>query len=367
MSRRCAVLLAVAALVAGSVVGCGGGSDGSDTNGTGTASGRVSLGALTASQLELTLDGAVLEAALAPDGTFSLPAIPIGNHVLRVIGPNGTCGGEATFTILDGGEIELPPIELEPAGILIGTITKLVDGTPQPAAGVTLVARSDVYWILNAAGDLAASGDPTDPACPLIYPPPAGSTYTAVTADDGSYTIEGMLPGEYLVTVAVPGYVTALQSATLTSGATSTLDLELTPVPEPAVGTVAGTVTDSEGSPLAGAVVSVTLESGWEPPMPTDPLPLTESLRLSDAVGAACVPGWMPPSMFWWQFATLTDKDGHYSLNVPAGPCQISAWKWGYEYQGQALTIAADTTNTVDFKLGPVDVTTGPDGRTSAG
>ena len=50
-------------------------------------------------------------------------------------------------------------------------------------------------------------------------------------------------------------------------------------------------------------------------------------------------------------FNTLTDAQGHYSLNVPIGTHFIECWADGWDWQGQDVTIEKDQTTTVNFDL----------------
>ena len=347
-------MLCAALLVAGAVflAGCGGG--GSDTSlvGTGTARGLI-RSAGSPADFTLLLDGVEVDVPVGDDGAFTMPSIPPGEHELQVIGPDGMEGGSVTFTIEPGGDVVLPPIDTEVGGQIVGMVMKREDGVLKPLPGVEVVARSDLYWIMDATGSPSV-GPETGDAMPFIYPPPPGVSYSAVTEDDGSFRMGAVVPGPFLVEVVVPGLTRGDQYVFVEPGRTAVADFELTPVVEPGIGTVQGTVTDSSGKPLVGALVEVVFDTGWRPPPPTDPVEPSRDLSIggirpmSDASGS--MPGFMPPDIIWTHFATLTDASGKYSLTVPTGTCTVSAWLWGYEWQSQSLTVKPDTWSVIDFR-----------------
>jgi hypothetical protein len=61
----------------------------------------------------------------------------------------------------------------------------------------------------------------------------------------------------------------------------------------------------------------------------------------------------VPPYFEWTVFATLTDNQGHYSLNVPAGYQTVEVYAEGYEWTSQPVEVQANETVTVDFALQP--------------
>lgn len=70
---------------------------------------------------------------------------------------------------------------------------------------------------------------------------------------DGRYRIDGMRPGRYQVAAAAPGHPPVQREVLVRAGVSATLDFVLAPGGLP----VAGTVTTTDGRPLAGAKVSV--------------------------------------------------------------------------------------------------------------
>lgn len=343
------------------VMGCGGSSAKSTpTKTTGTASGKVAVSDAQVTEFKLRLDGVEIPVPIAADGSFRIPNVPVGSHVLDVIGPDGMSGGRAEFNI-DPGEIEvLPPIKIELGGQIVGMVMKREGDTLTPLVGVQVVARSDLVWILTGDGRTTVGSSDPSGGTGLVYPPPEGKSYSAFTDTNGSYIMPAVAPGSYLVTVAVPGLVPGEQFVWVSPGKTAVADFELEEAVEPGVGTVSGTVygLDEKGenpTPLEGALVRVTMSSPWRPIKPGPPiivpmevtLPGAKPTQASDGTDASVV----PPDLWWEVFSTLTDADGHYSLNVPSGRVIVSASAYGYSDESQSAVVYPRTTTTVDLKL----------------
>lgn len=76
---------------------------------------------------------------------------------------------------------------------------------------------------------------------------------TGTTPSDGSYTLSGLDPGTYDLRVSATNYSPEVRSIAITSSSTTTVNV---PMYQP--GTVAGTVTQSDGiTPISGAAVTV--------------------------------------------------------------------------------------------------------------
>ncbi len=135
---------------------------------------------------------------------------------------------------------------------------------------------------------------------------------SADTDGSGNYTIPDLAPGNYDVTASADGYQSTTVGASVTAGATTTVDfaLELPP------GTIDGTVTDaSTGNPIRGASISV-----------------FQGVTLIASV--------------------LTDPNGQYSISEFApGNYLVSANATLYQLQIKAATVTANATTTVDFAL----------------
>jgi subtilisin family serine protease len=163
--------------------------------------------------------------------------------------------------------------------------------------GVFGEGRLDAFAAVNAAprGALGAlSGVITSGGSPL-----AGATVvadgpinrTTTSAADGTYSFPVLSVGDYEVTASKFGYTTATGNATVTEGATATLNLDLA---QAANATISGTVT-SAGAPVAGAVVkllttpleTVTNAAGFysiTAPQGTYELSVSSPLRCADNV-----------------------------------------------------------------------------------
>jgi hypothetical protein len=306
------------------------------------------------------LDGAKLSATPAADGSFRLPLVPAGQHTLALVAKSGMTARYMPIEVKPGVSTDVGDVTPAPAGEIGGMVMKqAADGSLSPLAGVEVLADPNVYVIMGGTPGTAGA------ARPSIYPPaptdPSAVQYKAITDDTGNYLIPGVAPGEYTVTVSVPGLEQGVQWVYVNPGQLAAANFQLQEVVEPGVGTVEGTVSGktSEGgqAPLEGAMVTITVGTPWEPPLPLKPVPAPP-----DAVARHPLPAQagrepgsrpiiVPPPYRFEQFQTLTDKDGHWSLNVPAGHLSLSVWAEGYAPFDQAITLQADQTLTVDCVL----------------
>jgi len=132
---------------------------------------------------------------------------------------------------------------------------------------------------------------------------------TTTSAADGTYSFPVLSTGDYVVTASKYGYLPASGNATVTEGATSTLDLSLTQAPS---ATLSGTVT-AGGSPVAGARVSL-----------------------------AGTP-----------LSTVTDAAGAYSLTAPQGQYQMTVASplRCFAAVTQTVTLTENTTLNVELPV----------------
>lgn len=363
--------LSVIALLLVTLAGCGGGGSGSTAPGTsGTVRGQVRTA--NAASFQLILDGHPLTAAPAADGAFSLPNLPPGSHALAVVGPGGMNGAHASFTVVSGQTIDLGDLTPEAGGQIVGLVSQIDDqGHLTPLSGVTVLADPNLIWYTDT-GTVGASQAVTKDAdtVPLM----------AVTDANGSYVIPAVPAGSYSVTVSVPGLEQGVQYAYVSPGQTAACDFRLQAAVQPGVGTVTGMVLGqlpigaapppevSTTAPLMGATVSIVTSTPWQPIGPVLPLPIAQPLLNSPGVpsGATCI---MPPIYRFQQFNTLTDRNGHYTLNVPSGHLTLTVWAEGYDAQTEAFTLQADETQTRDYTLSicvPVPVADSPTTRPQA-
>jgi hypothetical protein len=135
---------------------------------------------------------------------------------------------------------------------------------------------------------------------------PIGASTT--TGPDGHYTLT--LPVDtYNVTASAFGYLSSTQSASVTDGGTTTLDIHLTSAP---TGSLSGTVQDNNGNPLANGTVTI---------LGTPIAPAT-----TDAAGH-------------YSFSSV--PNGTYNVRADAGRCNNA--------QTDSVTVSGSTTH--DFKL----------------
>ncbi len=376
------VLALVIAVWMPGICGCGGGGTGTSVPGPpaptvqalGTVSGSVSGGGVNVARSRLLLDGVQLPVAVGVGGAFEIPGIRPGEHVLDVIGPEGMHAGRVTFRAVAGATSSVGTISLTPTGQIVGIVTRRDGNLLTALAGVEVVASSDIpSWEQPPPPGLEDVGRP-DEAVVVAPTDPEGAEYHATTDVDGSYVMKGVRPGLYVVSVAVPGLRGGEQVAFVRAGHTAAVDFELEPTIAPGVGTVDCTVygvyEGGSRAPLPGAIVEVFPEQGWELPRPDAPLilppeapfpaGLAAALRTVDEIERPPAPpagdggGWVvePPRIIWERFATITDAAGHCSLNVPAGYCQVSAWRWGYEPAQVRVAVTDGATVAVSFDLG---------------
>lgn len=371
--------------------GCGGGGDeGGNAGGNqaGAAVGSVTTDGGSPEDYTLMLDGQEVDVDIQPDGSFQLPGIPPGDHVIDVVGPDGMEGGRVEFTIDEDETVTLPPIRPEAAGQIAGLVMlRETDGSLTPAEGISVIARSDLIWIMDGtdgprladpnSGVTASQEDDGTDARPLIYPPPPGATYDAVTDAAGSYSMKGVAPGNYLVTVAAAGYLAREVYVYVAPGRTAVADFTLVVDQEPEYGVIAGQVigvgepnvdgvypvqANTVKKPLEGATVEVYLEDPWiDPPymggievQPDVTLPGAAGGSTGDAdgdIGEVEPPIIICPPFRWDVLSTRTDADGNYELKVPVGRRAVQVWAWGYESGWQEVTVTAGGTVRADFEL----------------
>jgi len=160
--------------------------------------------------------------------------------------------------------------------------------------------RGDVGHV---AGTVSSGGSPVAGATVDITGP---TTRSVTTGTDGTYDV-AVSAGDYTLTVRAFGYLTATRTATVTAGATTSVDVDLAAAPRHAV---SGTVTlQATGAPVAGA--TVTLASALPP-------------ATTGADGT---------------FSVADVPEGTYTLSVSAGGCAAP--------YSQSLVVDGDETVAV--------------------
>lgn len=260
----------------------------------------------------------------------------------------------------------------------------------EDAAGVPSVAS----WIrIGTAGSLqpgSVAGRVTDGAsgAPLAGVSVTSSSGSTTTDGDGRYTLSGVPAGELLVTFSAAGYATIARSATVVGGATTTLDVALSPP-----GGVVGRITDStSGLPIPGATVGYPGGTAVADAdgryaiagLPAGPIQLTvgatgyvstqvQTVVPSGSTATADVA--LTPSATYITGevtdatsgvvlvgatvqvvggpSTTTDAQGRYRLDVPAGSYDLTASATGYEPASGPVIVTAGVYSTLDVALTP--------------
>lgn len=248
---------------------------------------------------------------------FALQAAPQGSAVGRVTDADTGAGlagvtvtahtGQATTTGGDG-TFSLPL----PEGAY--TLTFARDGYFAEQRDIHVFpGQASQVDVAMAFGDRTLRGTVTDDdgaALAGVTVRAAGTGIEVATSADGAYALD-LPPGEYSLEFAKLGYVTTAFTAAVERGQVTTLDVTL---PRDA-GRLAGHVTDTDGQPVAGAVVSI------------------PELDLS----------------------TATDDDGYYELDdVPAGTWRVTASHGDFWAQSATVHVARNETTTQNFRLQPV-------------
>jgi hypothetical protein len=365
--------VAVVLVLAAALVGCGG--SGSPSTAPVNAQGAIQgtlTGAPNPQSFSLYLDGQKLAPTPAANGSFSLPQVPAGRHTLALVSKSGMMGKYLQVDIKPGGHVNVGDVTPGPAGEIGGMVMQEApDGTLTPLSGVEVLADSNVYVVPPGTGGGTGSGSGSGSTGSSAYPPPPTDPslveYKGISDDTGNYLIPGVAPGDYTVTVSVPGLVEGVQYVLVQAGQLSAANFQLQTAVAAGVGTVTGTVSgkqsDGTTAPLAGAMVTITVPTPWEPPLPLQPLPappgaLARHPMRGQTSGGSSGPGIiMPPIYAWKVFQTLTDQNGNYSLNVPTGNLNLSVWAEGYAPFSQPVTVQPNQTTTVDCVL---DVWTPP-------
>jgi phosphatidylinositol-3-phosphatase len=135
-----------------------------------------------------------------------------------------------------------------------------------------------------------------------------GST---TTDSSGNYSFSNVAPGTYNITATHSGYFALTKTATVSSGASTTLNFAIA-----TGGKVAGTVTSSSGTAISGAAVTVTGGS------------ISTTVKVT------------------------TSSTGVYNSNwVPVGTYTVTVSSAGHTTQSKTTTITTGNTTTLNFTL----------------
>ncbi len=320
------------------VLGCGGGDSGA-TPTRGRISGVVSDldGTRAVETATVSVEGLANTAQTDAAGRFTLEGVPAGMHTLIVRTSNARRARGVIVTVRPGQDTQVGEVVLTDAGQISGLVRAAASGAAIQHARVSATP-------LVAENTTAQAPQPV---------------FLRQTNAQGSYVLDGLPVGQYLVTISALGYASVSLSVSVTAGATTVGDASL-----PTASTVgAGILTGHTGTPgaegtagtlqpLAGVlvrVVPVTLYLGTE-----SQRPLPGQAYGHDGRPVALYPeeSARPDSSREWY--AYSDDAGAFTIpGIPAGTYQAVAVRPGFVPAQQTVTIVADGTATAQFTLVP--------------
>ncbi len=193
-------------------------------------------------EVAATLDGRELRAdgATGDDGAFTLAPVPAApGYVLRARHASYRDLVLGGLTVGDGRVTDVGTLVFGAPTTLAGAV---VDGTGRPLSGALVSVETD--RVRGGRIDLfSALRDLADGAGPLAQ---------GRTGSDGTFALQGLPPGRYMVRVALGGYAGAFLSGVVVTVDGDAAGLRV--VLEPGAG-FEGRVTDDAGRPVEGAAV----------------------------------------------------------------------------------------------------------------
>ncbi|NLH11749.1 MAG: carboxypeptidase regulatory-like domain-containing protein, partial [Holophagae bacterium] len=293
-------------------------------------------------------------------GAYTISSVAAGTYTLTATKTNYVDAVTSSITVPASGTVTVPLIQLQPMGLITGTVVSSVGGAPVSSATVKIT----------------------------------GTSTSATTATNGTFTLYAAT-GSYTLTITKTGWVaTTTSSFSVTNGQTTALGS----IPFVQSGTLTGTVVNSlNGAAVASARVTVTgtstynntntngvftLTTGAGPVT----LTVTKSGWLTTVTGTITVVGGSTttvPNIELTQLATVTGtvkeqgtninlqgvtvtlqsdpskttttgSKGTFSLaSVPMGSQTLSLAKTGY----QSRTAGPYTVNTSSFSVGTILLT----------
>lgn len=187
------------------------------------------------------------------------------------------------------------------------------DGTPETTDSVNLDGTGDNILLtlpdLNTvSGTIADNGTGVEDVSVTIIDTSTQDTFTVLTGSNGDYTAK-IPDGTYSVLAEQSGYVGTPEDITVTTNLPDQ-DVAL----DPADQTMAGTITNSTGTPVEGALVYATRDGGG---------------TVMDE----------------------TDSSGNYEMHVSDGIWNVEAVTDGYIESGTPLAVNATNANVIDADI----------------
>ncbi len=257
-----------------------------------------------------------------PGGAYTLTAsLPTGNETLLLFAASGPISGFPTSFGLG-----FPVLSTNPAAFQASVLA-----TMQASYAAADRATSSVSLTIQAAapttGTLRVLSTPTG-ATVRVDGTPVGTTNTDLT---------NVTPGLHTVEISLAGYQTATQSATVTAGATTTVQVALTPISTNQAPTAAFTY--SPTSPNAGTPVQFDASASADP----DGTVISYAWSFGDggtAVGALATHAYVTIGTYTVQL-TVTDNGGataQVSRNVVVAPSDDVGWVSPTSYEDPTAT-----------------------------
>jgi protocatechuate 3,4-dioxygenase beta subunit len=266
---------------------------------------------------------AAIQATTAADGTYNVTGVAAGQYKLVVLAHGWVqhYPGVARVAVSTGQALTGEDIALVPAGYITGTAT---DSSGKPLAGVAVVATN--VDALNAWNQismmiglftLAQANAAEAAAAPSVVTaglaPAPGEGFTAA---DGTYTVDGLTAGHYILRFMLDGHwgPAAIRATLPTPTSNTVVNAKF-----PAGHTVTGFVKRPDGTPIAGAQVLFIDPNSYKPASPYNWLSaaITSARTLSGADGAYTIEGLPTGQIVATDGLALATVNGGY-VNVAA-------------------------------------------------
>ena len=256
------------------------------------------------------------------DGHYTFNIVRTGTYVVTASDKGYQSATSAPFTVVKGSNTA-PTLALATAvAPVLGTVNgSATDSSGKPIAGAQVELLPPFPIPLGGTSTGAVGG--------TVIKWPLPSVRVASTDQNGHYSFDNVPAGTYTVSASAQGYETATSpSFAVAKGDNTAPTLALTPIPPPVFGSVSGAVTDSNGKPLAGALVELSPPGKPVPLGPTSGQPII-----------------FPPP--WPVLVTKTDANGHYNFDkVSTGTYVVSASADGYQSATSAPFTVSEGSNT---------------------